>query len=167
MNSPEIIQNKEAASLAEMGIKLAFTKKLQAVTNKIHAARNIDEIILEVSQEIRNLFEAERLTLYITSEDNSSIVSKVKTGLNEFKELRLAINPQSIAGYAAFNKVMVKIDDVYDDAELSNISPEIRFLKEVDKKPAFRTKQMLVFPIINKEDKRETELLFGAEASFL
>jgi len=58
MNSPEIAQNKEAANLAEMGNKLAFTKKLQAVTNKIHAARNIDEIILGVSQEIRNLCEA-------------------------------------------------------------------------------------------------------------
>ncbi|MDZ4099431.1 MAG: ATPase, T2SS/T4P/T4SS family, partial [Methylophilaceae bacterium] len=38
------------------------------------------------------------------------------------------------------------------DAELARISPEIRFLKEVDKKTGFRTKQMLVFPIINTED---------------
>ena len=152
MNNPAPIQDKEAANLAEMGNKLAFTKKLQAVTNKIHATRNIDEIILEVSQDIRALFEAERLTLYITSEDNSSIVSKVKTGLNEFKELKLAINPQSIAGYVAFNKSVVKIADVYDDAELSTISPEIRFLKEVDKKTGFRTKQMLVFPILSQDD---------------
>jgi type II secretory ATPase GspE/PulE/Tfp pilus assembly ATPase PilB-like protein len=151
MNNPEMAQNKEAASLAEMGNKLAFTKKLQAVTNKVHAARNIDEILLEVSQEIRSLFEAERLTLYITSEDNTSIVSKVKTGLNEFKELKLAINQQSIAGYVASNKTLVKIDDVYDDAELKNISPEIRFLKEVDKKTGFRTKQMLVFPILGED----------------
>jgi hypothetical protein len=152
MNNPTPVESKEAASLAEMGNKLAFTKKLQAVTNKIHATRNIDEIILEVSQEIRMLFEAERLTLYVTSEDNKSIVSKVKTGLKEFKELKLAINPQSIAGYVAFNKAMVNIADVYDDDELARISPEIRFLKEVDKKTGFRTKQMLVFPIINNED---------------
>lgn len=152
MNNPTPVENKEAASLAEMGNKLAFTKKLQAVTNKVHATRNIDEIILEVSQEIRMLFEAERLTLYVISEDNKSIVSKVKTGLKEFKELKLAINPQSIAGYVAFNKAMVNIADVYDDAELARISPEIHFLKEVDKKTGFRTKQMLVFPIINAED---------------
>jgi type II secretory ATPase GspE/PulE/Tfp pilus assembly ATPase PilB-like protein len=152
MNNPAPIQDKEAANLAEMGNKLAFTKKLQAVTNKIHATRNIDEIILEVSQDIRALFEAERLTLYITSEDNSSIVSKVKTGLNEFKELKLAINPQSIAGYVALSKSVVKIADVYDDAELNTISPEIRFLKEVDKKTGFRTKQLLVFPILSQDD---------------
>jgi type II secretory ATPase GspE/PulE/Tfp pilus assembly ATPase PilB-like protein len=152
MNNPAVVQEKEAASLAEMGNKLAFTKKLQAVTNKIHATRNIDEIILEVSQEIRTLFEAERLTLYVTNEDNSAIVSKVKTGLNEFKELKLAINPQSIAGYVAFNKTILNIADVYDDAELERISPEIHFLKEVDKKTGFRTKQMLIFPILSQED---------------
>ena len=152
MNNPASGETRDAASLAEMGNKLAFTKKLQAVTNKIHATRNIDEIILEVSQDIRALFEADRITLYVISEDNKSIVSKVKTGLKEFKELKLAINPQSIAGYAAFHKVMLNIADVYDDAELAKISPEIRFLKEVDKKTGFRTRQMLVFPIINADD---------------
>lgn len=147
-----IAPQRENASLAEMGSKLAFTKKLQAVTNKIHASHNIDEIILEVSEYVRTLFEAERLTLYVVSEDGSAIVSKVKTGLNAFKELRLAINPQSIAGYVAFNKVMLNLTDVYDDLELARISPEIRFLKEVDKKTGFRTKQMLVFPIVRSDD---------------
>ena len=109
---------KNDASLAEMGTKLAFTKKLQAVTNKIHATRHIDEIILEVSEEIRNLFEAERLTLYVVREDKNFIVSKVTTGLNEIKELKLAINPQSIAGFVAHQRAMLNIADVYDEAEL-------------------------------------------------
>jgi type II secretory ATPase GspE/PulE/Tfp pilus assembly ATPase PilB-like protein len=152
MINPASGESKDAASLAEMGNKLAFTKKLQTVTNKIHATRNIDEIILEVSQEIRALFEAERITLYVISEDNKSIVSKVKTGLKEFKELKLTINPQSVAGYVAFHKTILNIADVYDDEELANISSEIRFLKEVDKKTGFRTRQMLVFPILNAED---------------
>lgn len=152
MNNPAIAPEQDANSIAEMGNKLAFTKKLQTVTNKIHSTRNIDEIILEVSQDIRTLFEAERLTLYITSEDGNSIVSKVKTGLNEFKELKLAINPQSIAGYSAFHKGMLNISDVYDDAELAKIDSGISFLKEVDKKTGFRTKQMLVFPITNPDD---------------
>src|SRR5450830_4863 len=152
MNTPTIVQDKEAKSLAEMGNKLAFTKKLQAVTNKIHATRNIDEIIIEVSEDIRVLFEAERLTLYVISADNTAIVSKVKTGLNEFKELKLPINAQSIAGYVAVNSTTVNIADVYDEQELAKISPEIRFLKEVDKKTGFRTKQMLVFPILDAQN---------------
>ena len=145
-------QNPEAAKLAEMGLKLAFTKKLQAVTNKIHATRNIDEIILQVTQEICMLFEAERLTLYVVSDDGNAIVSKVKSGLNEFKEIKLPINPNSIAGYAAFNKALLNIKDVYDDDELAAISPQIKFLKDVDKKTGFRAKQMLVFPIVSSEN---------------
>jgi len=146
------VQNQESANLAEMGLKLAFTKKLQGVTNKIHATKNIDEIILEVTQDICGLFEAERLTLYVVSEDGNSIVSKVKSGLNEFKEIKLPINPNSIAGYAAFNKALLSIKDVYDDAELAAISPQIKFLKDVDKKTGFRAKQMLVFPIVSSDN---------------
>ncbi|MGZ8252952.1 MAG: GspE/PulE family protein, partial [Methylophilaceae bacterium] len=52
----------------------------------------------------------------------------------------------------AFHKAILKITDVYDDAELKTISPEIRFLKEVDKKTGFRTRQMLIFPILDQED---------------
>jgi hypothetical protein len=58
MNNTPSNQEKESTNLAEMGHRLAFTKKLQTVTNKIHATRNIDEIILEVSQEGCALFEA-------------------------------------------------------------------------------------------------------------
>lgn len=152
MNDPALVQDIEAASLAEMGNKLAFSKKLQAVANKIHAAHNIDEIILEVSEDICSIFEAENLTIYVTTEDNSSIVSKVKIGLNEFKELKLPINLQSMAGYVASHKIILNIADAYDDAELQKISPKLRFLKEVDKKTGFHTKQMLVFPILNLQD---------------
>ncbi len=66
--------------------KLNFTRKLQAVTNKIHAAYNIDEIMLEVSQDICSLFNADRLTIYTLAEDKTSIISKVKTGLNSFRD---------------------------------------------------------------------------------
>lgn len=152
MNNTSENQDKESAHLSEIGRRLAFTKKLQTVTNKIHAARNIDEIILEVSLEVCALFEAERLTLYVVSEDGSAIVSKVKTGLNEFKELRLPINHNSIAGYAGVNKALLNIENVYDDAELNAISTQIHFLKEVDKKTGFHAKQMLVFPIVHAED---------------
>ena len=144
--------NSIAADITDMGNKLAFTKKLQAVTNKIHATKNIDEIILEVSQDISALFEADRITLYIASDDNQFITSKVKTGLNEFKELKLAVSPNSIAGFVAYHKNMVSISDVYDDIELQKFSPQIAFLKEVDKKTGYRTKQMLVFAIVNADD---------------
>jgi GAF domain-containing protein len=136
-------------NLAEMSHKLEFQKRLQAVTNKIHATSNIDEIMLELSQDICSLFEAERLTIYVLSEDRTSIISKVKTGLSSFKDLKLPINEQSIAGFVALSKKLINIRDVYDDNELRGHNPNLKFLKEVDKRTGFRTKQMLVAPVVD------------------
>ena len=142
-----VLQSKPVSqdNLAE---KLSFQQKLQTVTNKIHATKNIEEIILELSQELCSLFNADRLTLYLTSEDKGSIVSKVKTGLNSFKDIKLPINEQSIAGFVAVNKRVINIRDVYDDVELKSFSPQLNFLKAVDAKTGYRTKQMLVAPVL-------------------
>jgi hypothetical protein len=48
----------------EVKIRLIFFKKLQAVTNKIHATNNVDEIMLDMSQDICDLFNCDRLTIY-------------------------------------------------------------------------------------------------------
>lgn len=136
-------------NLAEMSNKLEFQKRLQAVTNKIHATSNIDEIMLELSQDICALFDADRLTIYVLSEDKTSIISKVKTGLSSFKYLKLPLNEHSIAGFVALSRKLINIRDVYDDNELRSHNPNLRFLKEVDKRTGYRTKQMLVVPVID------------------
>ncbi len=133
----------------DMNAVLEFNKNLNHVTNKVHAASNVDEIILEVSKDICALFNAERLTIYVVGEDNASLVSKIKTGLKSFKDLKLPIAEQSVAGYAAVHKKMLNIKDVYDTQELAAISTHLRFLQEVDKRTGYRTKQMLVAPIID------------------
>lgn len=142
-------QNNEA--VAEISNRLAFTRKLQTVTNKIHATKNVDEIMLEVSKDICALFEADRLTIYSLNDEKNAIISKVKTGLNAFKDLKLPLSPQSIAGYVAQQRQLVNIKDVYDDEELKSFSPQIRFLKEIDQKTGYRTKQMLVAPIQDED----------------
>jgi type II secretory ATPase GspE/PulE/Tfp pilus assembly ATPase PilB-like protein len=147
-----VLQSKPLTqdNLAE---KLNFQQKLQAVTNKIHATKYIDEIILELSQDWCNLFNADRLTIYQVNEDKSSIISKVKTGLNSFKDIKLPISEQSIAGFVAVNKRVINIRDVYDDAELKSYSPQLNFLKAVDAKTGYRTKQMLVAPVVDAKNK--------------
>jgi type II secretory ATPase GspE/PulE/Tfp pilus assembly ATPase PilB-like protein len=135
-------------NLADISNKLEFQKQLQAVTNKIHATSNVDEIMLELGQDICSLLGADRLTVYVASEDRNSIVSKVKTGLTSFKDLKLPINDQSVAGFVALNRGLINIRDVYDENELRSLSPQLRFLKEVDKRTGYRTKQMLVAPVV-------------------
>lgn len=138
----------------EIGIELEFTRNLQTVTNKIHATSHLDEIMLEVSQPICELFHADRLTIYVLDRETNTIVSKVKTGLNSFKDLKLPVAEQSVAGYVALHKKLVNIRDVYDAAELESYSPSMKFLQEVDKRTGYRTKQMLVAPIMDERSKQ-------------
>jgi type II secretory ATPase GspE/PulE/Tfp pilus assembly ATPase PilB-like protein/GAF domain-containing protein len=141
--------NSPANNAGDMSLRLEFTKNLNHVNNKIHATGNVDEIMLELSKDICALFNADRLTIYIVGEDNISLVSKVKTGLNSFKDLKLPIAEHSLAGYAAMHKKLLNVKDVYDEKELAQYSTQLRFLQEVDKRTGYRTKQMLVAPILD------------------
>jgi type II secretory ATPase GspE/PulE/Tfp pilus assembly ATPase PilB-like protein len=143
------VLNTPPAQATDVNSRLHFSKNLQVVTNKIHATSNVDEIMLEVSADICNLFNADRLTIYTVGEDKQTIVSKVKTGLNSFKDLKLPIAEHSIAGYVALSKKLITIKDVYDESELKTINPSLRFLQEVDKRTGYRTKQMLVSPVLD------------------
>src|ERR1035437_8791595 len=136
---------------ADVNARLMFSKNLQNVTNKIHATSNIDEIMLEVSSDICSLFNADRLTIYIIGEDKQSIVSKVKTGLNSFKDLKLPIAEQSIGGYAAFAKRMINIKDCYDETELKAINPNLPFLEEGAKGTGQRTMPVVAAPVVDRE----------------
>lgn len=131
--------------------RLQFFKKLQTLTNKIHGAEALDQIMLDVSPDICNLFECDRLTIYVVAQDKLTLISKIKTGLNSFKDLRLSISDQSIAGHVALTKTKLSLRDVYDDNELRSHSPTLKFQRAVDQKTGYRTKQMLVAPIVEAE----------------
>ena len=144
-----VLNNQRSNSPTDVDRRLTFSKKLQAVTNKIHATDNIDEIMLGLSQDICELFNSDRLTIYMTTEDKTSIISKVKTGLNSFSDLKLPVSNASVAGYVALTKRIINIEDVYNDDELKKHSPEMHFQRGVDQRTGYRTKEVLAAPILD------------------
>jgi type II secretory ATPase GspE/PulE/Tfp pilus assembly ATPase PilB-like protein len=126
-----------------------FYKQLQQVTARIHEGDNIEQSVSELSPDICRLFNAERLTLYVINEDRTAIISKIKTGLTSSRDLKLPISPQSIAGYVALSHMLVNLPDVYDEEALKKIHPALSFLKEVDKRSGYRTREMMVAPILD------------------
>ena len=136
------------ADLGGMTLEAHFYKQLQEVTARIHETDNIEQLMLGSSQEICNLFNADRLTLYVVNEERNAIVSKIKTGLNSSRDLKLPISPNSVAGYVAFSQKLVNLPDAYDDAALKRLHPALSFFKEVDKRSGYRTRQMLTAPIL-------------------
>jgi type II secretory ATPase GspE/PulE/Tfp pilus assembly ATPase PilB-like protein len=126
-------------------------KSLRTLIEHIGAVTSLDEIVVDIAKEIASLCDADRLTIYTVSEDNSSLISRVKTGLSAFKDLRLPIVPHSIVGHVAITHQLLNLRDVYDERELASHSPELRFLQDVDKRTGYRSKQMLVVPVLKPD----------------
>src|SRR5574338_614572 len=143
--------SSRAVSASEVVARLAFFKSLQVITTRIHATRHIDQIITDLSGNLCALFSAERLTIYTVEEGQKYISAKVKTGLHAMNTLRLPIASTSIAGFVAASRRLLNIANVYDRAELAALSQEIEFRKEVDEHSGYRSREMLVAPIVDPE----------------
>nr|WP_315392921.1 GAF domain-containing protein [uncultured Duganella sp.] len=124
-----------------------FTQRLRRVGATLDAAGDIDDIMLDLSSAICELFGADRLSIYAVGDDKASLVSRVKTGLTSFKQLKLPISADSIAGYAALSRRTLNLRDVYDEQELMRHAPSLRFQQGVDRRTGYRTREMLVAPI--------------------
>ncbi len=129
--------------------EIAYRKNLQNICNKIHAADNLDEILVDLKDEITGLFEAERLTVYVVDGIKRELVSRFKSG-DEVGEIRIPMSNNSISGCSAFKKKLINIKNVYDDKELAAIDHDLKFDKSWDQKAGFTTKQVLVVPVIFK-----------------
>ncbi len=140
---PNINMGKEK-SLEE---QLLFQKRLNAITNKIHSAKDTNDILINMQSEILGLFDADRITIYVVDGANKQIVSKVKSG-DEINEIRVPIANQSISGYCAASGKVVNIYNSYDQNELKRINPELCFDRTWDEKTGYRTKQVLAAPIL-------------------
>jgi len=138
---------KKESVTDEIARSLEFSRKLQAVTNRIHATSNLEQIMLEMSGNICDMFNCDRLTLFAVSDDRKYIYSKLKTGIESDKDLVLPINASSIAGWVALSGRKVRISDVYDKAELKSYDEHLRFSHAVDQITGYHSKQMPAAPI--------------------
>ena len=129
--------------------RAAFLPRLRQVGASIEATDNLDDIMLNLSAGLCELFGADRLSIYALGDDKASLVSKVKTGLTSFKQLKLPISADSVAGYAALSRQTLNLRDVYDEDELRRHAPALRFQQGVDRRTGYRTREMLAAPIVD------------------
>ena len=113
----------------------------------MHDARDLDEILLYLKDEIIALFDAERITVYGVDTEKREIFSKVKEG-EEVKEIRVGLVKTSVAGHTAVSGKTFNIADVYDSDELKKLDPELTFDAQWDELTGFKTRQLLSGPIL-------------------
>src|SRR5215510_608832 len=119
------------------------------IMNRIHAAKNLDELFFELKGELATLFEVEQLTLYAVDREKRELYSKyLLDPLDGVQEIRVPINDASISGYCARYGKIVNIADAYDATELATLHPRLSFDPSWDKRSGFRSRQMLAIPIL-------------------
>lgn len=134
-------------SMGDMNSVAEYRDKLQEIGNKINSARDLDDILIDLKDEIIELFSAERMTIYVIDGVKRELVSRFKTG-DEVAEIRVPVNKESLAGYCALTHKLLNIENVYDEDEIAAIDDNLAFDKTWDQKTGYRTKQVLAYPII-------------------
>jgi len=129
--------------------RLANEQRLVHLIDRIHSAKTLDSIFIEVQGELLTFFEAARMTLYAIDVERKEIYSKF-LALDSIKEIRVPISAKSVAGFVALTKQTVNIADAYDSSELKRLSPELHFDSSFDKRTGFRTTQILCMPILHE-----------------
>ena len=141
----EQVKNKEITELEE---KLLIRKALQDITNRIHAAQNIKQILVDLKDGILGIFNAYSITIYVVDKPRNEIFSMFLAG-TQVREIRVPISNRSIAGFVANTGKIINIADAYSKDELQSINKELSFDASWDKKTGFKTTQILAAPIFH------------------
>ncbi|TSA00077.1 MAG: GspE/PulE family protein [Nitrospiraceae bacterium] len=134
-------------NLQELQQKVAFAENVKRITEQIHAASDLDHILLDLRKEVLGIFDAEDLTIFAFDSEKKEIFSNVP-GIDSVEEFRIPISEQSLAGFCAKYLRPVSIADAYNIAELQGIHPSLVHDTSYDKRTGFKTKQVLTYPIV-------------------
>ena len=139
--------NNIGTDIERLKKELEYGLALKEITNRIHSAKDQNEIFVGLGDDILELFDADRVTIYAIDGVNKELYSRFITG-DGIKEIRVSVSPESIAGFTASSGKLVNISDAYNHGELGRIHPHLRFDATWDQKTGYRTTQVLVAPII-------------------
>ena len=112
---------------------------LVKIGQAVAAEKNIDELIKTIAEETKVALNADRCTIFLYDKEKNELCSKVATGLDDVRELRIPAD-KGLAGHVLLTGETINIKDAYKDK---------RFNPDVDKKTGYRTKTILCMPIKN------------------
>ena len=130
--------------------KLTYYKALNDIANQIHSAKDINEILINLKDQILSLFDADRITIYVVDGKKKEIYSRFKAG-DIPEEIRVPINNKSIAGYTVNNAQITNIANAYERHELTMINKDLSLDRSWDEKSGYVSKQILTVPIFFKK----------------
>ena len=136
------MEQVQAEKILEIGIQLTVERDYDELLSKI----------IDCAMELTNcdggtlyLFEQDRLQFCIKK--NRSLGNDQK-GTKDEKYPPVAMDEKNICAYTAIHREFLNIEDAYSSSQFDFSGP-----REYDKLTGYRTKSMLVFPLISHEEK--------------
>jgi len=83
-------------NLQELQQKVTFAENVKRITDQIHAANDLDHILLDLRKDILSIFDAEDLTIFAFDSEKKEIFSKIPH-IDSVEEIRIPITEQSLA----------------------------------------------------------------------
>ena len=157
---PVAARNGEARTApGDLGARLMFSRNLQHVANRIHAAQSIDDILLDAGADIRRVFNAERLQIYVVSEDGRLLHTKVRSPDGSINDFHRPIKTTSIVSVVAQTQTDVNLLDASDPTELANVHAGLALGSAFGIEAGDEPRQVLASPIVYRGKRGNTEML--------
>ena len=122
-------------------------KLLNKILLQLHDGADLQIVVGQAYPDIMTLMDAERVTIYQKDKMSGDMVSRFKVA-DELKEIRVACSTTSLSGYCALTRQVINVADVYDAQALIKVHPSLAFKDSFDRASGFRTRAMMVLPIL-------------------
>ncbi len=121
--------------------RVARLEALQEVSLELTRERDLDRLLDLIMNRITFILEADRSSLFIMEEDESTgdrwLITRISQGVDE---IRVALDERSVAGYVATRGEKVNLVDAQNDHRLN---------KKFDERHGYKTETLLAVPMRN------------------
>lgn len=138
-----------------MELEQMQTDKILEIGIMLTSERNYDELLSKIVDCAMDMTHSDGGTLYLYEEDQLKFcIMKTlslhvnRKGMSGNQYPPVAMNEKNVCAYAAIHRRLLNIEDVYSCEEFDFGGP-----KEYDEMTGYRTKSVLVFPLVNHEQK--------------
>ena len=151
----------ERVGSADLGARLLFSRNIQHVATRVHAMLTVDDILLDAGADIKRVFNAERLHIFVISDDGRLLHSKVRAADGTVSDFRRPIKTSSLVGVVAQTQMEVNLRDAADPDELSAVHADLQLASAFGIEAGDSPQQVLAAPIIYRGKRGQSSELLG------